>query len=132
VGIEAGAAARPLVSLVADALLRQGDAARAIEVAERDAQPSDVELLRRIAAARIAQGRDADALRLLNPILMRRPADIDAQWLTIHALFAGYVAGNGVAMDAGARMRLLTLVSQYAAAGGPHAALGHEWAAAVK
>jgi hypothetical protein len=130
--IEAGAAARPLVSLVADALLRQGDAARAIEVAERDAQPSDVELLRRIAAARIAQGRDADALRLLNPILMRRPADIDAQWLTIHALFAGYVAGNGVAMDAGARMRLLTLVSQYAAAGGPHAALGHEWAAAVK
>ena len=129
--VTAGASARVLAPLVADALLRQGDAAGAGEIAERAAEPTDVHLLRRMAAARIAQGRPADALRLLNPILVRRPDDADALWLAIHATFAGFVAG-GPGADAAARTRMSTLVIQYVAVQGRHATLAQEWAAVMR
>jgi hypothetical protein len=129
--IAAGADAGAIAPLLVDALLRQGNATRAVELAQRAASV-DPGLVRRLAAAHLAAGRHADALRSLDARLAQQPDDPDAQWLALHALFAGFVNGSGPGSDAAGRARIGELAARYAAAMGPHAALAAEWAAATK
>lgn len=126
----AGLDPRSVALLLSDAWLRLGNAASAAGVAERAGD--DPGLLRRVAAARIAAGRYGDALAAADRILARRPDDIDAGWLALHALFAGFVRGHGPGSDAAGRTRIADLAGRHVAAKGRHAALAAEWAEAVK
>jgi hypothetical protein len=130
--IAAGAESRIVAPLLIDALLRQGDATRAAALAERDANTASPHVTRRLAAAQIALGRHADALRTLEPLVTRAVIDTDAQWLALHTLFAGFVAGIGPGADAAGRARIAELADRYVAAKGRHASLAQEWAAAVR
>jgi hypothetical protein len=127
--IDAGADARVVTPLLADALLRLGDAGRALDVAQRAAGPRN---LRRAAAAHLAVSRFSDAIRVADAVLAARAGDADAQWLALHALFAGFVSGAGPGADAAGKARIVELAAAYGAANGPHAALAREWAAAVR
>jgi hypothetical protein len=130
--VEAGTDAQVVAPLVADALLRQGDAARAVAVAERSVDADHPDIVRRLAAGQIALGRHADAIRVLEAALARDPTDTEAQWLVLRALFAGFVAGTGPGADSAGRARLVALADQYVAAKGRHEALAREWADAVR
>jgi hypothetical protein len=130
--ISAGGSAHALTPLVADALLRLGDATRALEAIERASAPNDPALQRRVAAARIALGRHVDALRVADALVLGDAADLDAHWLAIHALFAGFVQRQGPGSDPAGRARLRDLAQRYIAAKGPHAALAADWAAAAQ
>jgi tetratricopeptide (TPR) repeat protein len=127
--IEAGADARVVTPLLADALLRLGDPARALDVAQR---ATGARSLRRVAAAHLAAGRYSDALRVADEVLAARADDADAQWLALHALFAGLASGSGPGADPAGRARIADLAAAYATAKGPHAALARDWAAAAK
>jgi hypothetical protein len=131
--IAAGASGPALAPLVADALLRLGDAARAAASVERLSNSGDAALVRRLAAARVAQGRYDDAMRALEPILTRHPSDVDAQWIALHSWFAAFVNGQARGSDAAAtRARIRELANGYIAAKGPNAALAAEWRDAMK
>jgi hypothetical protein len=129
--IASGASARALTPLIADALLRLGDAAGAAAAVERVAGSDDAALARRLAAARIAQARHADAMRTLEPILARDPRDADAHWLALHGLFAAFVSAPARA-DTASRAKIGEIAARYIAAKGAHAALAADWAAAAK
>ena len=130
--VAAGANARALMPLIVDALLRLGEAQRALDTVTGVSDDAESHDQRRLAAARLALGRHADALRAVDAALARDAADLDAQWLAIHTLFAGFVQGQGPGSDAAGRARIRELADRYVAAKGRHAALAVEWASAVK
>jgi tetratricopeptide (TPR) repeat protein len=130
--IAAGADARTLAPLIAEAWVRQGNLSRAREAAEQAADPSDTELMRQLALVRLAAGQFTEALRVLEALAARQPDDLETQWLIIHALFAGFVQGTGPGADAVDRARLIDLTERYIAAKGLHASLASDWLAAVK
>jgi predicted Zn-dependent protease len=120
--------------LMIDAWLRQGDTARAIELARRGlaATPEHPRFTRQLATAYLSSKQPDAALQLLDAHLTRHPGDVDAQWLVLHALFAGYVEGTGPGATESGRARIGELAARYAAANGPHATLARDWAAAVR
>ena len=129
--IGAGADPGAIAPLLVDALLRQGNAARAAEITQRDVASADGGLVRRFAAAQLAAGRHGDALRTLEARLAQQPDDADAQWLALHVLFSSFVAGTGPGSDAAGRARIAELAARYIAADGRHGALAKEWATVV-
>ena len=131
--VGAGVDETALRPLLMDAYLRQSDNQRATElgVAALAAHPGDATLIARVAAAHIAAGRPPEALALLERRLDGHPDDLDAQWLTLHALFAGFVRGDGPGSDAAGRERFKAIAKQYIAAPGRHAALATEWSSAM-
>lgn len=123
-----------LAPLLVGALLRVGDAARAAQVA-RDALQHGGDprpLVAQLAAAEILVGRRVEALEMLERRLAVDAGDLDVLWLAIHALFVGYVEGQGPGSDPSGRARLDEHLTRYIAAGGPHAALAREWLAVVR
>jgi hypothetical protein len=132
--VASGADASALRPLILDALLRQGQAERVIALSREalERSPDDRRLSRQQAAACIAANRHADALRVLDGLLKSDPEDVQAQWLAMHALFAGFVGASGPGADAAGRTRLAELAERYIAAKGPHASLAREWANAVR
>jgi tetratricopeptide (TPR) repeat protein len=128
-GIDA-AALRPLLM---DTYLRQGDHQRATELgaAALAATPDDPMLVRCVAATHLAAGRLPAALAVLERRLQAEPEDIDAQWLTLHALFTGFVEGDGPGAGAADIERFKTLARRYIEANGRHAALAQEWSSAI-
>jgi hypothetical protein len=127
--VAGGVDAAAIAPLMVDALMRQGNAARAIELAQRSRADNAAH---RLAAAQIAARRLDDALRTLDTRLAQHPGDTEAQWLTLHALFAGLVAGTGPGSDAAGRARIAELAGRYATAKGRHAALAAEWGSAAR
>lgn len=90
---------------------------------------ADPSLVRVAAAADIAARRFAEAVDGLTSHLAFVPADADAQWLLIHAIFASFVTGDGPGTTADGRARFGEAVERYVAAGGRHRALAEEWRA---
>jgi hypothetical protein len=132
--IQSGTETAIVAPLIVDAWLRLGDAARALEVARHalTSAPNDPRLSRQLAAAHILAGRFDEALTVLEAHLQREPTDLDAQWLVLHTLFAGFVAGHGPGASADGRARLVDLAGRYADAHGAHAELARDWSAAVR
>jgi hypothetical protein len=132
--IKSGADAAVVRPLIIDAWLRLGDVARAAELAQQglSASPDQPRLTRQLAAAHLRAGRADDALTLLDARLQRDAGDLDAQWLTLHALFDGFVNGKGPGATPAGRTRIAEVAARYAAANGPHAALALDWAAAAR
>jgi tetratricopeptide (TPR) repeat protein len=122
-----------LNSVLMDAYLRQGDNQRASDlgIAALAVQPSNAGLIRRLAASHIAGGRLPAALTLLDTRLQQDQDDQEAQWLLLHALFAGFVTDDRSGADAAGRERFRQLARQYIDTKGRHAALAAEWLAAV-
>ena len=120
--------------LMIDAWLRQGDTARAIELARRGlaAAPDHPRFTRQLATAYLSSKQPETALQVLDAHLARHPDDVEAQWLVLHALFAGYVEGTGPGASESGRARIGELAARYAAANGSHATLARDWAAAVR
>jgi hypothetical protein len=131
--IKAGFAREPLAPLLIDGYLRLGDSSRATEIATTALQSrsTDAVLTRRLAAAHLAAGREAEALGLLERRLTEQADDLDAQWLMLHALFSGFVKGQSPGADAAGHTRIKELAKRYIDTGGKHAALATEWVAAV-
>ena len=107
--------------LLVEALLRRGEAARAVGViAEAGATISSPEWTRLTAAAHIAAGKNAEAIALLDAHLAANTRDTDAHWLLLHALYADVVKG-------GNRDRLKTEAQRYLEANGSNSSLVAEW-----
>jgi hypothetical protein len=132
--VDSGLPRATLGPLMVDAYLRQGDNARASELAQSTlaARPGDPEITRRLAATHIAAGQIARATPLLEQRLQQQPDDVDAQWLLLHALFAGYVNGEGATKEPSFRTRFKDVAGPYIAANGRHATLAAEWLAVVQ
>lgn len=130
--LEAGIDARALRPLMMDAHLRRGDGAGALPIAQAAlaAEPNDPVLVRNLAAAYLASGNISDALALLDRSV-HDPTDLEAQWLTLHALFAKLVQGPARESDAADRDRLKKLAQRYVDGKGPYSALAVEWANAL-
>ncbi len=120
----------PLVApLLVDANLRLGDVARAAEIAHslvRDGLP-DAAIIRGLASVHIAQGRELDAIPLLEKRLATNADDMDAQYAMLHALFASFVRGVGVGSTAEAKQRFAALARTYIDGKGRHAGIVSEW-----
>ncbi|MGE0461752.1 MAG: hypothetical protein AB7Q16_10325 [Vicinamibacterales bacterium] len=118
---------------IAEAQIRLGQFEEAGRTARGalDAGAVDGSLVRVVAAADIAARRFARAVEVLTSHLAFAPADIDARWMLIHALFASFVAGEPPGETAEGRARLGEAVDRYVAAGGRYRALAEEWRAFV-
>jgi len=122
-----------VVPPVAEAQVRLGrleDAGRTARDA-LDAGAVDPTLVRVAAAADIAARRYGPAADRLGAYVAASPADTDAQWMLVHALFAGLVTGDVPAAQAERRTALGQAVDRYVEAGGRHRALAEEWRAFV-
>ncbi len=119
-----------VATLLIDAYMRQGDVARAAAMATAalDSQPGNAAARRALAATYIATRRPVDALRLLD----QAPADTadpEHDFLVMHALFAGVVAGDTAMTAPAARERFSTVGQRYVQGEGRHADLVREWLA---
>jgi tetratricopeptide (TPR) repeat protein len=122
-GIDAGA----LAPLLIEAYLRQRHP-RAEEIARaaHASAPASAPVARGLAAVHIAAGREREAIALIDARLAAEPADLDAQFLLLHALFAGWVHGGaGAAMDG--KERFESVGRGYVEAKGRNASLVTEW-----
>jgi Tetratricopeptide repeat len=131
--VDAGLPGATLGPVMFDAYLRQGDSTRAGELAQTTlaTRPGDPAMMRRLASAHIAAGHMALAIPLLDQRLQQQPDDLDAQWLLLHALFSGYVKGDGGANETAGRARFKEVAAPYIAAKGRNAGLATEWLAVV-
>jgi thioredoxin-like negative regulator of GroEL len=93
-----------------------------------DSQPGNAAARRALAATYIATRRPADALRLLDAA-PADAADPEHEFLVMHALFAGVVAGDAAMTAPAARERLAAVGARYVQAAGRHAELVREWLA---
>ena len=128
----AGAAGWPAALLavpIAEAHVRQGRLEQGGALA-REAMAAGAtapELPRITAAADLAAHRWAGAADTLSNLLSTSPDDEEAQWLMLHALFAGMIARNGPGATPEGRARLVALATRYIEAGGRHRPLAEEW-----
>jgi hypothetical protein len=131
--LQAGASATVLAPPMMNAWLRLGDPGQAVAVGRAALTPgsADAVIVRRLAAALIANGRRGEAVNTLDEHLGPEPADPDAQWLLLHALFEELASASSPAADAPTRSRFAALAARYVATGGRHAALAREWASAM-
>lgn len=121
-----------VATLLIDAYMRQGDVARAAAMATAalDSQPGNAAARRALAATYIATRRSADALRLLDAA-PAEAAGPEHDFLVMHALFAGVVAGDAAMTAPAARERFAAIGQRYVRAEGRHADLVREWLAAI-
>lgn len=120
----------PLVApLMIDAYLRQRDLTRAGQLinAAQAAASSDPSLSRAAAALLVAQGQEAEAVTLMEARLSTQPDDVDAQYVLLHALFAGFVHKRGPGSHADGIERFRVLANRYVEAKSPRASLVTEW-----
>ncbi|HYE88883.1 MAG TPA: hypothetical protein VEA16_21140, partial [Vicinamibacterales bacterium] len=86
--IAAGNAPPITGQLLADAYLRRNDSQRA---ADAVAHAGTAAATRVVASTHIANGREADAVRLLDAHLAQHPEDHDARWLLLHASYSQFI-----------------------------------------
>ena len=106
--------------LLAEALLRRRENARAAAVLAEGSGPSSPALSRLTAAAHIANDRYSDAVAVLDALLASNGDDAEVRWLLMHALFADVVKG-------GSKTRFLNDGQRYVDSKAAHAELVSEW-----
>ena len=113
--MKAGFDAAALTPLLVDSHLRLGEAPQALELATRTAaaRPGEPVLRRGLAAAQMASKQEADAIAGLEALVTEQPADQDARWMLMHALFAGHVSGQGAGATPQGKQQLRDLAQEY-------------------
>jgi hypothetical protein len=131
--LEGGWPAALVHAPLAEALVRLGRMKDAGQIAKQSLAAGSTEpaLVRLSAAADIAAGQLAPAVATLDAHLGRSPDDLDAQWLMLHALFAGVVKADEPGAAPDGRVRFAELTDRYIGSGGRHRALAAEWRAFV-
>jgi hypothetical protein len=124
--LTAGAPRSLVVPFLSEAYLRRNDHQRA--AALLDGSAATGAWSRSAAAVLIATQKERDAIRLIDARLAASPADMDAQWLLLHALFAQLARDP---QPAAARERFTAQARAYIDAKGEHAALAADWLAVV-
>jgi VWFA-related protein len=126
--------ARIVFDVLADALLRLADGARAESII-REALgrwPDDDRFVPRLSAAEALQKRRAEALGTLDPYLERHPDDAGAWFLGMRVLYDAHAGGGVVTNQAEDGSRASRYAAGYKAAGGPMLALVDRWAAFIQ
>jgi VWFA-related protein len=120
-------------AVLADALVRVGDAQQAIAVLETAAaaRPEGDAARRRLATAYALGLRHADALATVAPFLSEHPNDEEALLVALHAIYAAHVAGQPLLPAADERARMEQYGRAYTAAKGRHVDLVRTWVAFV-
>lgn len=118
---------------LADALLRQGRAAEAIETVElaRARWPDDKSLDRRFVAAALLAGRPAEGLEVLDTLVADRAEDEPSLTFGLLVLYEAFVDGRPIENVESDRARMTRLAAAYRARGGPSQALVDTWLAAA-
>jgi hypothetical protein len=112
--------------VLAEAHLRRQEFRRAAEVLGDAGATGDPSLGRLMAAARIGERRNADAVDILDATLAKSPDDLDARWLLVHALYSMAAGSPGTP-----RQRLMAEARRYVDAQGRHSALATAWIAVM-
>jgi Flp pilus assembly protein TadD len=126
----AGEARAPFIAaLLGDALLRQREMDRAIEVltSARALWPGDDEITTRLGTALAMNGNGSDALKVLEPYLASHPADHERLFIALRALYDARVAGRAIAAPDEDRARFMQYADAYTRANGPQRALVDQW-----
>jgi len=118
-----------LFRLIADAMLRGGDAGGARDIlAEALANwPEDESLLRRMAAAHLGAGSEKEAAAALTAYLDRRPDDAAMLLVAIGLLYAASAEGRAIESPDRDFDLATRWAKQYAASGGDRQALVAQW-----
>ena len=112
--------------VMADAHLRLREFAQAAGVVREAHASGNPAAGRVMAASRLGERRDADAVAILDALLAKSPEDMDLRWLLVHALYA-----ETVAAPAAPHQRFLAEAQRYVDAKGRHAALAADWIAVL-
>jgi VWFA-related protein len=125
--------ARIVYDVLADALLRQGDAARAAEIITeaRERWKNDEGFAPRLAVAQAMLARPADALATLGQYLEGHRSDTEAAALAVRMIYEAHAAGKTVTTAAADGERAEKYASWYRAAGGASQALVDRWVAFI-
>ncbi len=131
--LDGGVPTETVLPLIVNAHLRRGDGAAATALIAAHAPNLDArsEWWRAEAAAAIVSGRERDAVPVLEARLAQQAQDADAQWLLVHALFAGIVRSPLAGAGAEPLTRFARAAREYIDANGPHAALAADWVAVL-
>jgi hypothetical protein len=131
--IKAGDAA-PVHRLLTDALLRQGRAEMALEVASgaRERWPEDAAIKRQFAIAAIVGGKPAEGLNTLDDLIASRGADEPSLTLALMTIYEAFQNNRPIESPEQDRARMLRLADVYRTQGGPSLALVETWVATVK
>lgn len=131
--LDAGMPSAIVTPLLADAYIRLGDIARAFDLARSLVVNgvADASILRPLATIHIAQGRESEAIPLIDRHLAAHPDDVEAQYVLLHALFAGHVNKRGSGATTEGRERFRSVAEKYVAAKGRHAGVVTEWLGVV-
>jgi tetratricopeptide (TPR) repeat protein len=115
--------------LLVDAHIRIGDIARALDLSRAlvvNGVP-DPSILRALATIHVAQGREGEALPLIERHLAARADDVDAHYVLLHALFAGFVNKRGAGATPEGLERFRSLARAYIDSKARHASIVAEW-----
>lgn len=123
--LKIGAPRALVIPVLLDAYLRRNDLTRAATLVG----DGDPVWSRGVAATLIGTQREAQAIAMLDRRLQNDPADADARWLLLHALFA-YVVRDPAATAA--KDRFMRESQAYIVAKGANAAVLTDWLAAIK
>jgi hypothetical protein len=127
--LDAGMPSAIVTPLLVDAYIRIGDIARAFDLTRPlvvNGVP-DASILRPLGTIHVAQGREGEAIPLIEQHLAAHADDVEAQYVLLHALFAGHVNKRGIGATPEGRERFRTVAERYVAAKGRHAAIVTEW-----
>jgi VWFA-related protein len=116
-------------ALLGDALLRQRAIDRALEILNEASTrwPDDPEVQMRTAAAFAMSGKSSDALRLLDPYLVRNPQDTERLFLALRLIYEAHAGGRSIGTPEEDRARFDRYAAAYAAAEGPQLPLVEQW-----
>jgi hypothetical protein len=121
-----GLSGKAIDRVLAEAYLRRREFARAAEIMRGADATGDSAQSKLMAATRIGERRDAEAVVILDALLSQSPDDQDARWLLVHALYSGLVTAPG-----NPRQRFQAEAQRYIDAKGRHSALAAEWIAVL-
>lgn len=127
--LDSGMPAPIVTPFLIDAHIRAGDLTRADDLSRTLAASATphASIRRALATIHIAQGREGEAIPLIEKDLAAQPDDVEAQYVLLHALFAGHVNARGAGATAEGRERFRALAQKYIDAKGRHAAVVAEW-----
>ena len=125
--------ARIVYDVLTDALLREGEAERAVEiVAEaRGRWTDDSAFLPRLAVAQAMLGHGAQALATLGEYLQLHQADTEAAALAVRLIYEAHAANRTLVSQAGDRELAEKYAAWYRAGGGANEALVNRWVAFI-
>jgi VWFA-related protein len=118
-----------IYTLLGDALLRQRAAEQAVDILTEAATlwPDSEEVQLRLGTALAQAGRAADALKILDPYLVRHPEDHERHFVALRAIYEAHAAGGPVTTPEEDRQRFDRYAAAYAAAKGPQQELVERW-----